>query len=256
MDAPLLPGVKPVMELLESSPERVDAVFLRKGRHGKEMERIADLCRAAGIRFSLLEQSVFSRLYSGSSQGVVARLFEAGYVELEDMLAGIMDAPVPLLLAFDQIQDTGNAGTLARTLYALGGAGIITTKHNGAYLGSAAARASAGALEKLPVCKVANLGQALDKVRKQGIAVYGAVGKNASPDAADAGKEYLDVFAFTPLLPAVLVLGNEESGMRQGMEKRCDYFLDIPMMRDFDSLNVAQAGAIIIAAFARAVRMK
>lgn len=248
----MLPGVKPVLELLEQAPRRIDMVFLRKGRHGKDMDRIADACRAAGVRFSLVEPSLFSRLYSGSSQGVVARLFEAGYVELEDLFAGVMDAPLPLILAFDQLQDPGNAGTLARTLYALGGAGIITTRHNGAYLGAAAAKASAGALERLPVCKAANLGQALDKAGKEGITIYGAEGLPGQ----DGDRRLLDAFDFAPRLPAVLVLGSEESGMRSGMEKRCDYLLSIPMLRDFDSLNVAQAGAIIISSFCRMARGK
>lgn len=254
-EAPMLPGIKPVLEMLEDSPQRIDTVFLRKGRHSKDMDRIIDACRASGVRFSLLEQQLFSRLYSGTSQGVVARLFEAGYVEIEELLAGVMDAPLPLLLALDQIQDPGNAGTLARTLYALGGAGLITTRHKGAYLGAAAARASAGALERLPVCKAANLGQALDRAAKEGLTIYGATGRvEAAADARGHGGTLLDVFEFRPRLPAVLVLGSEESGMRQGMEKRCDYLLSIPMLRDFDSLNVAQAGAVIISAFAAARR--
>lgn len=255
-EAPMLPGVKPVLEMLEISPERVDAVFLRKGRHSREMDRIVDACRAAGVRFTLLEPSLYSRLYAGSSQGVVARLFEAGYVELDELLAKVMDAPLPLILALDQLQDPGNAGTLARTLYALGGAGIITTRHKGAYLGAAAARASAGALERLPVCKAPNLGQALDKCRKEGVAVYGAAGLPQGQDEEKERGRFLNAFQFSPRLPAVLVLGSEESGMRSGMEKRCDFFLSIPMLREFDSLNVAQAGAIIISCFSRALEKK
>lgn len=258
-DAPFLPGIKLVLELLEFSPARVDTVFLRKGRHSKDMDRIADLCRAAGVRFSLLEPALFSRVYSGSSQGVVARLFEAGYVELEDLFASVMDAPLPLILAFDRIQDPGNAGTLARTLYALGGAGIITTRHNGAYLGAAASKAAAGALERLPVCKAGNLGQALDRAAKEGFTLYGALGE--ADTEGQGGKkgnapEMLNAFHFSPRLPAILVLGGEESGMRQGMEKRCDFFVGVPMLREFDSLNVAQAGGIIISCFARAVLEK
>ncbi len=254
VETPLLPGVKPVLEFLESTPERVDTVFLRKGRHSKDMDRIADLCRAVGVRFSLLEPSLFSRIYAGGSQGVVARLFEAGYVDLDDLLAKVMDAPLPLLLALDQVRDPGNAGTLARTLYALGGAGIIAPRHNGVYLGAAAAKAAAGALEKLPVAKVGNLGQALDAARKQGFTIYGAAAEKKSSSLNEANSAPVEnAFAFRPRLPAVLVLGSEEEGMRPGMEKRCDTLLRIPMLRNFNSLNVAQAGAIIISAFVRSL---
>lgn len=258
--APLLPGVKPVLELLLDSPDRVDAVFLRKGRHGKDMERIIDACRKEGVRFSLLDGPAFGRIYSGNSQGVVARLFEAGFVELDDLFTACPDSPLPIILAFDQIQDPGNAGTLARTLYALGGTGIITPRHNGVFLGGAASKAAAGAFERLPVAKVANIGQALDKARKLGFVIYGAasapVAKVAGPENTAASLRLpvlpvLDIFSTQYRLPAILLLGSEEHGIRPGLEKRCDFLLSIPMLREFDSLNVAQAGGIIISAMLR-----
>ena len=286
-EAPVLPGIKPVLELLESTPERVDAVFLRKGRHGRDMERIVDLCRGAGVRFSLLDPASFTRVYDGRSQGVVARLFEAGFADLDEMLAKVMDSPLPLVVALDQVQDPGNAGTLARTLYALGGAGLVAPRHNGVYLGAAAAKAAAGALERLPVSKVANLGQAVDSAKQCGFTIYGAAsgygmegsgaqsqepssgdsrrpvqGQRApalagGPEkgrpagiAASSGKPVVDLFSLVPRLPAMLILGSEEDGMRVSMEKRCDCLIRIPMLRDFDSLNVAQAGGIIIGWFA------
>ena len=286
-EAPVLPGIKPVLELLESTPERVDAVFLRKGRHGRDMERIVDLCRGAGVRFSLLDPAAFARVYDGRSQGVVARLFEAGFADLDEMLAKVMDSPLPLVVALDQVQDPGNAGTLARTLYALGGAGLVAPRHNGVYLGAAAAKAAAGALERLPVSKVPNLGQAVDSAKQCGFTIYGAAsgygiessggqGQEPSSDgarrqahgqrasalagdlekgrpagvAASSGKPVVDLFSLVPRLPAMLILGSEEDGMRVSMEKRCDCLIRIPMLRDFDSLNVAQAGGIIISWFA------
>ena len=243
--APLLPGVKPVLELLRSEPERVDAVFLRKGRHGSEMDAIVDACRAAGVRFSLLDPPSFARVYSGSSQGVVARLFEAGFTDTDTLLEQVMDAPLPLILVLDQVQDPGNAGALARTLYALGGAGLIVPRHNGVYLGAAASKAAAGALERLPVAKAANLGQTVDAAKKLGFTVYGA----ASHGRDAAALPVLNAYTAKYRLPALLVLGSEESGIRPGLEKRCDFLVSIPMLRDFDSLNVAQAGGILISCF-------
>lgn len=253
-NAPLLPGIKPVLELLVASPDRVDAVFLRKGRHGKDMERIVDLCRKKGVRFSLLDAPAFGRIYTGNSQGVVARLFDAGYIDLDELFDKTPDSPLPLLLALDQVQDAGNAGTLARTLYALGGAGIITPRHNGVFLGGAASKAAAGALERIPVSKVANLGQALDKAAKLGFTIYGAAAAPVARVPQEPGAAAMPVLPVLNIhtavfrLPAVLLLGSEEHGIRPGLEKRCDYLLSIPMLRDFDSLNVAQAGAIIISA--------
>lgn len=233
----LLPGLKPVLELLRERPERIDAVFIKKGRHGPEADELVDLCRAAGVRFSLLDDAAMRRLYPGQSQGVLARLFAAGFKSLEELVDEAAAAPLPLILALDQVLDPGNAGTLIRTLYALGGAGLLVPKHQSAYLGAAAARSAAGAMQRLPIAKVTNLSQALDRLEEAGFSIYGA----------SAGPGAMSVYDFQPEFPAVLVLGSEEEGIRPGVAKRCRAMLEVPMRRDFDSMNVAQAGAIIMA---------
>lgn len=252
MDAPdqeafLQPGLKPVTELLLQDPAKIDAVFLRKGRKDRDTDRIIDLCREKSVRFSLVDDTFLDRLWKGRHQGVIARLFSGGFTDIEDMLGAAADQPMPLILALDQVQDPGNAGALARTMYALGGAGIIVPKHNGVYLGAAAARIAAGALDKLPVAKVSNLAQALDAALDAGFTVYGA-----EMGVSDSSALRENVFSFTPRLPAVLVLGSEEAGLRPIIKKRCSSFITIPFARQFDSLNVAQAGAILISAFAAA----
>ena len=151
------------------------------------------------------------------------------------------------ILALEAVQDPGNVGTLCRTLYALGGAGIIMPRHNSAYLGPAARRAAAGALEHLPVARVTNLGHALDSAEEAGLTIYGAGGQ--------PGSGSLDAFAEPMCLPAILVLGNEDKGLRPGVAKRCAHMLRIPLARTFDSLNVAQAGAILLG-LAASVRAK
>jgi 23S rRNA (guanosine2251-2'-O)-methyltransferase len=244
-----LPGIKPVLELLQSEPERIDRVFIRKGRRDKLSSAVMDLCRERHVRFNLLEDAAFARLYRNNSQSVLARLFDAGFIPLESLLefarSGGKGECLPVLLALDQVADPGNAGTLARTLYALGGAGLIIAKHQSAFLGGAALKASAGALQKLPVARVNNLAQALDKAKEEGYTVYGGSAEAAA----------VDVFHFEPAFPAVLVLGNEAKGLRRGIATRCSELLRIPMYREFDSLNVAQAGAIILAQLMRNTAM-
>lgn len=232
----VLPGIKPVLELLRDNPSEVDTVFLRKGRHDAQSDEIIDLCRKYGVRFSLLDEGAFRRVYSGPSQGVVARLFAAGFKSLEEVMALTADSPLPLIVALDQVLDPGNAGTLIRTLYALGGAGLIVPKHQSAYLGPAAAKSAAGAMQRLPIAKVTNLAQSLDKLADAGFSIYGAA----------SGEGAISVYDFKPDFPAVLVLGSEEEGIRQGVAKRCQSMIEVPMRRSFDSMNVAQAGAIIM----------
>ena len=96
-------------------------------------------------------------------------------------------------------------------------------------------------MERLPVAQVVNLARAVDEAAEAGFAVYAA---RKSADSLNA--------LHTPLrLPAMLVLGNEDKGVRPGVLKRCEADLAVPFLRDFDSLNVAQAGAILVSCFAR-----
>ena len=256
--ASLLCGLKPVLELLRDDPGRIDTVYVRKGLHG-DAAAILDYCRAGKIRFHLCESAELSRIIDKSGirsaagsgyqgqvrhQGVIARLLDTPFTELDELLRIAPNAPLPLILALDQVQDPGNAGTLARTLYALGGAGLIVPRHNSAFLGAGARRSAAGALEKLPVSRVVNLSRALDAASQAGFAIYGAA----------CGEQSLNAFTAPLNLPAVLVLGSEERGLRPTIAKRCDALLHIPMLRDFDSLNVAQAGAILVAECLRRTR--
>ena len=233
-------GRKPVKDMLISSPERIDTVFVRKGKD-KALGQILDLCREKKITFRLVNADEMDRIYDGNHQGVAAQASAVGYTDLDELMEQAKSAPVPLIVALDQVKDPGNAGTLIRTLYALGCAGVIVGKHGGAYLGDGAVRASAGALAQASVARVPNLARALDECAENGFFIYGAQKTDNS----------LNVFEAKLATPAVLVLGSEEKGIRPGVQKRLDESLEIPFGREFDSLNVAQAGAIIMAQFAK-----
>ena len=243
----LLAGIRGVLELLENSPEQLEHVFLRKDKSGPPMPKIMDLCRKNGVRFTLLEKAALDRMFPGNHQGVLGRLALTPSTALETLLEIGRHSPLPLILALDQIQDPGNVGTLARTLYALGGGGIILPKHNTAYLGADALRASAGALPLLTVSRVTNLGRALEEAAGEGFSIFTAESARSGADEI-AGQ---NIFTAKLSLPAVLVLGNEQKGIRPGVLKHANSPLYIPFRREFDSLNVAQAGAIFLAAFSK-----
>lgn len=246
-DAGILPGLKPVLELLQDAPKRIDSVFCRKGLRSQEGLEIQRLCRENDIRYSVVEQAALNRLCGNrpgrnevNHQGVIARLSACETCSLEQLLTEAKAAPLPIIVALDQVKDPGNVGTLARTMYALGAGGLLLPEHNGVYLGPGALRSSAGALGKLPVCRAVNLGYALDDAELSGFTIYGT-GRGTSDNPS------LNPFKEALTLPAVLVLGSEEKGLRPGVAKRCSKWLEIPFSRPFDSLNVAQAGAILLA---------
>lgn len=245
----ILPGYKPVLELLQNEPSKIDHLYLRKGKNSKDAALILSLCREHSVRHTLVEEDVLQRLCANANhQGVAVRLREVSYIPFETLLETAFQAPLPLVIALDQVLDPGNVGTLVRTMYALGAAGLVVPMHNSAFLGAGAARSAAGSLEKLPIAQVVNLARAVELAGKSGYTTYYADmhGKNVLTAQTQNELQF----------PALLVLGSEEKGVRQGVQNHCSEALSIPFLREFDSLNVAQAGAILLASFFQAQSKK
>jgi 23S rRNA (guanosine2251-2'-O)-methyltransferase len=230
----IIAGLHPVKEILEQAPLTVEIVYLQKGR--QQAEELLDLCRQTGVRYQNLPRTQLAKLAPGQHQGVLARVFAPGFQDPAALLDQVHFSPLPVLLVLDQVQDPGNLGVLARTLYALGGAGLVVSKNNSAPLGTGAFKSSAGALNYLPVGQVTNIARFLGQARDKGLSVIGA---SSQPKACPLFQAQFD-------LPLVLVLGNEHKGLRSNTAKGCDQLVRIPLARPFDSLNVAQAGAIIL----------
>lgn len=233
------PGRKPVLELLASQPEILDTVFIADGM--ENLGEIIGRCRENNVRFRKVNRAELDRMFPGNHQGVVARIRARRFVDLDELIGQDGKAAFPLILALDQVQDPGNVGTLARSLYALGGIGLVFPKDRAAFIGHGAAKAAAGALDQLPLCQVVNLARAIDSLNNAGYWIYGTgMSQKSAP-----------LFSTQLSFPAVLVLGNEDKGMREGIAKRCHAILSIPMARGFDSLNVAQAGAMVMSEMLR-----
>lgn len=234
IDPLLTPGRKPVLECVTTNPQLVDTVFLAEDMPG--LGEILQACKQNRVRYRKIPRRELDRMYSGAHQGVIARLRGREFMDLPALLEHTAHSPLPLILALDQVQDPGNAGTLARSLLALGGGGLLFPQDRSAFLGQAAAKAAAGALDRLPLCQVTNLARALDTCFKAGFSIYGS----------GLTQQTTPLFSETFTFPAVLVLGNEDKGIRPNVAKRCQAMLSIPMQGGWDSLNVAQAGAMIM----------
>jgi len=237
----IIMGRKPVRELVDTSPETIEQVVIRQGVKGQDIKELLEACQSSGVRCRFLPGEALERQVPGCRQGVAAFVFGSGFVELDTLLDVARQAPLPVVLALDQVQDPGNLGALARTLLALGGGGLLVPRHQGARLGGGASRASAGALERLPIHQGVNLSRDLEACAEAGFTVV----------KAEAGPQGVNLFQATFPFPLVLVLGGEEKGVRPGVAKRCEMSLYIPMPGEFDSLNVAQAGAVILGQMSR-----
>lgn len=169
---------------------------------------------------------------TGDHQGVVAAVDAYPYVELEQLLA----QPNPLIVALDEVQDPQNLGSLARTAECVGATGLVICRHRAAEVTPSAAKASAGAVEHLPIARVRNLADALGDAKQAGCWIYGAAGGGQAigydePDYSGG---------------VVLVMGAEGTGLRDRVTATCDALVALPLRGAIDSLNVGAAGAALL----------
>jgi 23S rRNA (guanosine2251-2'-O)-methyltransferase len=181
--------------------------------------------------------SELSRLAgSPDHQGVVAEVDPYPYADPESLLAG----PDALVVALDQVQDPHNLGAVCRSAEAVGAAGLVIPSRRSAAVTAAVSKASAGAVEHLPVARVPNLVDWLIRAKDSGAWIYGAEqGAPAPYTQADlSGK-------------LVLVLGSEGRGLRPRVSATCDLLISIPVHGRVASLNVSAAAAVLLFEAAR-----
>ncbi|HXJ78513.1 MAG TPA: 23S rRNA (guanosine(2251)-2'-O)-methyltransferase RlmB [Candidatus Methylomirabilis sp.] len=229
-------GRRPVLELLRAASRRIDEVAIVAHGRGPALQDVLTLARSRGVKVSFRTRDQLTAM-AGTPyhQGVVARVAAAAYADLGSLLAaGAQRAEPAFLLALDRVQDPRNLGAVLRSAEATGAHGVILPKHESVGLTPGAAKSATGAQEWLGVARVANLVQALEALKKEGIWIIGTTPRGgASPWAADLR------------LPVCLVLGGEEGGLRSLVARTCDLLLTLPMKGKLDSLNVAAVAAVL-----------
>lgn len=192
----------------------------------------------AGVSKSLqTSEEIFARCGSDGHQGVCAEVSEYRYLEGEDLLK--LDSP--LIVALDQVQDPQNLGSICRSAECAGAAGLVLPERRAAEVTPAVCKASAGAVEHLPLAQVRNLTDFLNEAKQRGFWCYGADG--------DATMDYRQVdFAG----PVVLVMGSEGKGLRPRVASACDALVSLPLRGKIESLSVGAAAAVLLYAAAAA----
>jgi 23S rRNA (guanosine2251-2'-O)-methyltransferase len=174
---------------------------------------------------------------SPDHQGIVAEVDPYPYADPTTLLR----RPDALVVALDQVQDPRNLGAICRSAEAAGASGVVIPERRAASVTAAACKASAGAVEHLPVARVRNLADWLAAARDAGGWIYGA-------DAgAESGYQSLDLSG-----RVVLVLGGESSGLRPRVAAGCDALVAIPTVGKVGSLNVSAAATVLLFAASRA----
>ena len=235
----ILYGKNPVLEALRAGRPARKLVLARGVQPEPRLQEILDLAAARGIP---VEESSRRRVddiaHTEHHQGIAGYFHTRAPLTLDDLLQSAHDPA--LLLVLDGIQDPQNLGALTRTADAAGADGLVIPKHRAATVTAAAAKASAGATEHVPVASVPNLPYALERMGEAGLLRVGL--------AADGDTRY-DRVDYT--VPVALVVGSEGEGMRPITRRRCDVVVSLPMLGNVSSLNAAVAGAILLYEAAR-----
>lgn len=168
---------------------------------------------------------------SSDHQGIVARVDPFPYADAEALL----EADNPLIIVLDGVSDPRNLGAIARSAECAGATGLVLPKHGSAPITPAVAKASAGAIEHLPIAIAANLSDWLHRAKRPGLWAYAAA---ADGELAYTQGDYRD--------GCIFVLGAEGSGVRPRVEGSCDAVVSLPMRGKIDSLNVSVTAGILL----------
>jgi 23S rRNA (guanosine2251-2'-O)-methyltransferase len=225
-----LSGIHPVREALRAG-RPVDRVLVARGTGGPKVQEIIELARGRGIPVRFEAREALERLAPGAvHQGVVAIGAAHQYRDLDELPEG-----AELLVLLDGVEDPHNLGAILRTAHAAGASAVLIPERRAVGLTEIVVKASAGAIEYLPVVRVGNVSQAIEKLKKAGYWIYGL---------DERGSETYDQVAFNR--PTLLVLGGEGHGLHEQVRKHCDVVVRIPMAGEVASLNVSVAAGVVL----------
>ncbi len=233
--AEIVEGRHPVLEALKSG-RPINKVLLAKGigRHSAIGE-ILQLAREQRVPVEYVPRPALDR--AGSTlqhQGVIAYTAAHDYVSLDDLLAVSRDRNEPgLYCVLDGIEDPHNLGAILRCAETTGTHGVVVRSRRAVGLTAAVARASAGAVEYVPVARVSNIAQAIQQLQDQDVVVVGI--------DPEGDRVYTEVDFTTP---TAFVIGAEGTGISHLVRKRCDALAAIPMRGRIGSLNASIAAAL------------
>ncbi len=236
----LIIGRNAVLEALRSG-RPIDTLFVVRGQKGGTLGPILAHAREAGIPIKETDpHKLDSMCGSAVHQGVAASAAAVPYASLEDVFhRAAQQGEPPFLVIAGEVEDPHNLGALIRTAEAAGAHGLILPKRRSASLTFAVGKASAGAVEYLPVVRVGNLAAAIEDLKKRGIWIYGA-------DMDGANWCETDLTG-----PVALVVGNEGRGLGRLIRESCDGILSLPMRGKINSLNASVACGILMYEVAR-----
>ena len=229
-------GRNPVLEAFRSG-RTVDKLLIARGSREGSILEIIQKAKEQGIVIQEVDRRRLDDLSMtrGAHQGVIAFVTPYSYVELEEILemASKKEEP-PFVIVLDEITDPHNLGSIIRTAECCGAHGVIIPKRRAAGLTPVAIKASAGAVEFMPIAKVTNISDTLETLKKHGLWVAGA----------DMDGELYNSKDLTG--PMALVIGSEGKGLGRLVKEKCDFLVSIPQKGSISSLNASVAAGVLM----------
>ncbi|MFO0707011.1 MAG: 23S rRNA (guanosine(2251)-2'-O)-methyltransferase RlmB [Nitrospira sp.] len=231
----LLYGLHAVREALKAGARPLQRVLVL--RTDKQFADLVQLARAANVPVHIQPLNSFDRLVPGGKhQGVIAFAAAKAYASEEAILnRATARHEAPLLVILDGVEDPHNLGAVLRSAEGAGAHGVFIPERRAAGLTSIVAKASAGAIDHIPVARVTNTSRLLESLKEAGVWIYGV-----EPTATKLITE-------VDLTGSVgLVFGGEGKGIRPGVLQHCDDRIRIPMKGNVQSLNVSASAAVTL----------
>ncbi len=223
-------GLRAIIEAINTQ-QSIDKVFLQKGLKGDLYSELETLLRQEGINFSYVPVEKLNRLTKNNHQGSVAQISPISFYDLEELIDNVIESgTTPLFLLLDQLSDVRNFGAIIRTAECTGVSGIIVQKKGGAPVNGDTIKTSAGAVFKVPICKVDHIKDAMFHLQASGIKVIAATEKTNDTLYDVSFKE-----------PCAIIMGSEGRGINPSVLKLADAKAKLPLLGDIGSLNVSVA---------------
>lgn len=228
-------GKHPVTEAIRAG-RQLNKIWIAE-QAAKGLTTIVAEAKKANVVVQFVDRRKLDQFVPGvQHQGVVAQAAAYHYYEVEDLIArATASGEVPFFILLDEIEDPHNLGSILRTAECTGVHGVIIPKRRSASLTATVAKTSAGAVEYVPVARVTNLAQTIDKLKDAGIWIAGA-------DVAAKVNVYKSKFD----LPLALVIGNEANGIGRLIREKCDFLVKLPMHGQLNSLNASVAAGVLM----------
>ncbi|MEN9446865.1 MAG: hypothetical protein RJA25_154 [Bacteroidota bacterium] len=231
----LIAGRNPVLELLRSDSE-VEKVLISKNASGEVIKEIIQLCRDKEVYYQFVPEIKINSLSKANHQGILAFTALIEYQNIQKIIDFVFEkGENPLLLILENITDVRNLGALARTALGMGVHAIVFPKKESAAVNDVAVKISAGALLKIPLCRVDNIIATLKDIKNNGIKLVGLDGTATS-----------FIHEINTQMPLALIAGSEDEGISNPVVRLIDELVKLPMSNELESYNVSVATAMAL----------